>query len=188
MLNVKYILRKDQEGKKVAIENTGAYGNAWFVHELIPVPAQEEALMRLDSTVSDSLALWVPEVGSELGARPYPDADQGRIELTSYAPDALEYTSESAADGFVVFSEMWYPHGWKATIDGEPHPIYRVNYFLRGMNIPSGNHKIRFSFEPRVVKVGSSISLAANLFVVGLLGFALVRTYTYKKENTDITA
>ena len=66
---------------------------------------------------------------------------------------------------------MYYPHGWKATIDGKEAPIYRVDYTLRALSVPAGKHEIRFVFEPQIVKTGSSLSLVgAILLIVWLIG------------------
>ena len=90
------------------------------------------------------------------------------IKLKSFKPNYLEYQSSNTNDGFAVFSENYYKDGWNAYIDGELKHHYRVNYLLRGLPIPSGNHKIEFKFEPQVVKTGSKISLASSL-LLGLL-------------------
>src|SRR5690606_7464831 len=91
----------------------------------------------------------------------------------------LEYQSINNSDGFAVFSEIYYPKGWNITIDGKPAEMIEVNYTLRGLNIPVGNHKIVFSFEPEVVKTGSTISLITSvialLIVAGGIFFDLRR-------------
>ena len=68
----------------------------------------------------------------------------------------------------MVFSEIYYPHGWHATIDGVPANISNVDYVLRGMKVPSGKHVIEFKFDPKVIHTGSSIALASSV-LVGLL-------------------
>ena len=66
---------------------------------------------------------------------------------------------------------MYYPHGWKATIDGKEAPIYRVNYTLRALSVPAGKHEIRFAFEPQIIKTGSSLSLVGGILLfVWLIG------------------
>ena len=64
---------------------------------------------------------------------------------------------------------MYYKNGWIATIDGKEEPILKVNYALRGLNIPAGNHKIEFKFEPQVVKTGSMIALVSFIGMMLLL-------------------
>ena len=99
------------------------------------------------------------------------------ISLKDYAPNKLVYESDNPNNGFAVFSEMHYPKGWIATIDGKQTDFYRVNYLLRGMPIPAGKHTIVFEFIPEVVSVGSYIALSGNiLFLLWLLGGGYLET------------
>lgn len=162
MLNGKYIITKDDDGRATPMRNPGALGNAWYVSSLslAETPNQEcEALGKVDLSttmvVGDDFKQYVD------GFRP---AAQGSsIKLTSYAPDVLTYTSQSTADGTVVFSEIYYPYGWKAYIDGKPAEIFRANYLLRAMNIPAGQHEIRMEFRPDSIRLGNTVS---TLFIV----------------------
>ena len=88
------------------------------------------------------------------------------IKLTSYKANELVYETSTAENQFAVFSEIYYKNGWNAYIDGKPVPYYNVNYVLRGMEIPKGNHKIEFKFEPTVIKTGTTISLISYLFLI----------------------
>ena len=162
MLNGKYIITKDDDGRATPMRNPGALGNAWYVSSLslAETPNQEcEALGKVDLSttmvVGDDFKQYVD------GFRP---AAQGSsIKLSSYAPDVLTYTSQSTADGTVVFSEIYYPYGWKAYIDGKPADIFRANYLLRAMNIPAGQHEIRMEFRPDSIRLGNTVS---TLFIV----------------------
>ncbi|WP_417950790.1 YfhO family protein [Flagellimonas meishanensis] len=102
-----------------------------------------------------------------------------------YRPNYLKYRATNTNDGFAVFSEMHYPKGWKASVDGQPQPIYRVNYALRGIKVPAGEHEIEFTFEPEVVQMGSQIALGGcivlGLIIVGGIGYSL-RPKKSKKE------
>jgi len=80
-----------------------------------------------------------------------------------------------------VFSEVYYPKGWNAYIDGSPAEYFRANYTLRAMVIPSGKHEVEFKFEPQVVKTGSSITLASSLLFFLLFAGGLYKLY-WKKE------
>ena len=88
-----------------------------------------------------------------------------------------------------VFSEMYYPHGWKATIDGKEVPIYQVDYALRALSVPAGNHQIRFAFEPEVVNIGSKIALVGYsllaLWGAVIIGGAIIITRGLKKKKVN---
>ena len=88
------------------------------------------------------------------------------IKLDLYKPNHLIYTSNNTNNGFAVFSEIYYKEGWKATIDGKESSIFKVDYTLRGMQIPKGKHTIEFTFEPQVVKTGSTIALISFIIMV----------------------
>ena len=106
------------------------------------------------------------------------------ISLVDYEPNHLTYSSKNSNEGVAVFSEMYYKNGWNAYIDGKQSDYFKVNYVLRALNVPSGEHKIEFKFEPNVVVVGSKITLASTillgLVIVGGLGFSFWRS---KKEE-----
>lgn len=162
MLNGKYIITKDDDGRATPMRNPAALGNAWYVSSLslAETPNQEcEALGKVDLSttmvVGDDFKQYVDEFR--------PAAQGSSIKLTSYAPDVLTYTSQSTADGTVVFSEIYYPYGWKAYIDGKPADIFRANYLLRAMNIPAGQHEIRMVFRPDSIRLGNTVS---TLFIV----------------------
>jgi uncharacterized membrane protein YfhO len=96
----------------------------------------------------------------------------------------LTYTSKNNNEGVAVFSEMYYENGWNAYIDGKESNYFKVDYVLRALKIPSGDHKIEFKFEPEVVVTGSKITLASTillgLVIVGGFGFSFWRS---KKEE-----
>ena len=103
------------------------------------------------------------------------------IKLVSYKPNYLKYESNNANNGFAVFSEIYYGNGWKTFINGKDATHMRVNYTLRGMEIPAGKHTVEFKFDPDVVKTGSSIALASSiLFGLLLLGGLF---YEFKKKS-----
>ena len=93
--------------------------------------------------------------------------------------DELTFESSNNFDGFAVFSEMYYSKGWVATIDGKPSPIIRVDYAMRGLEVPKGNHKITMSFAPKVIGMGRIISLSTLLV---FLVMCLVLMPVWKKR------
>jgi uncharacterized membrane protein YfhO len=86
--------------------------------------------------------------------------------LTNYALDHLIYESSAKENQFAVFSEIYYKDGWNAYINGELKPHSRVNYVLRGMEVPAGNNTIEFRFEPKVIQTGGTISLISYVFLL----------------------
>ena len=171
MMNVKYFIQPDQDGQLVANQNPYANGNAWFIKNLRKVNSVNEEMIALDSLDSKNEAVYYLNKNSELNLTGnYVVDSTASIKLLSFKPNYLEYESSNANDGFVVFSENYYKNGWTAYIDGVEKPHIRVNYLLRGLPIPSGNHKIEFKFEPQVVNTGSNISFASSL----LLGVLII--------------
>lgn len=167
MLNTKYIIA-EEEGTIFPFVNEDANGNAWFVSELEKFESPNAEIQVLDSLQTSIKAVTTV---ADLSSQRFTVDSTSRITLTDHKPNNLKYQSTNSNDGFAVFSEMYYGNGWKATIDGSEVPIYRVNYALRGLKIPSGNHEIEFKFEPQVVQTGSNISLASSaIFGLILLG------------------
>ena len=180
MLNTKYFIAEEQ-GQVFPYVNEDANGNAWFVSRLRRVGSANEAIKALDSLNTSKDAIYEDvirttdgsfSIGKGLGLPSSYQVDSTAIiTLTTHQPNKLVYKSSNTNDGFAVFSEMYYGNGWQATIDGEDTPIQRVNYTLRGLQIPAGNHDIEFKFEPQVVQTGSMIALGSSvLFGLLLIG------------------
>ena len=112
------------------------------------------------------------------------------ITLTDYEPNHLTYISKNENAGIAVFSEMYYEHGWNAYIDGKPQDHFKVNYVLRAMKVPAGEHKIEFKFEPQVVETGSKITLASSillgLILLGGIGFSFWRSKKEEKATVEL--
>lgn len=98
------------------------------------------------------------------------------VRLVSYSPNRLEYRSGADGDCYAVFSEIWYPKGWRAYIDGVEVPILRANYVLRALYLPEGDHTIKFEFRPDTYYQGRTLSMIASLLLVVLLLGATVLT------------
>jgi hypothetical protein len=171
MLNVKYFIIPDDNGKEEAQENPNANGNAWFVNEIKYVQTANEEIKALDSLNTKKIAILkdLNSYGFE-DSKKYNVDSLATIKLTKYSLNALSYESFSNQNEFAVFSEIYYKDGWNAYIDGELKPHLNVNYVLRGLEIPAGNHRIEFKFEPKVIQTGSTISLMSYvlLFLIPL--------------------
>ncbi|MBX2816786.1 MAG: YfhO family protein [Saprospiraceae bacterium] len=171
MLNAKYYIQRGQDGNPVVVGNRDILGNAWFIENFRWVSNADEEMNalnyfdpRLDAIVHEEFRDYCE------GLNP---ARQGAIDLVSYEPNHLIYESEGNGERFAVFSEIWYgPNkGWKAYIDGERVDHIRVNYILRGLRIPEGDHRIEFVFDPNLYTAGEWISALFSLSFLGLLGF-----------------
>lgn len=182
MLNVKYIITKDEQGQDIPLQNPDANGNAWFVKNIEKVANADEMMQAMKSFNSKETALIQ---GTNLEKTQFSVDSLATIRLVDYQPNKLVYQSANTQNGFAVFSEVYYPKGWKITIDGAPAEMTEVNYTLRGLNIPAGNHTIEFSFEPQVIKTGSMISLIFSLFA--LCCIALVVFLSCKKKTSQTT-
>ncbi len=170
MLNIKYVIRQDQEGNIFPIKNPNANGNAWFVSQLKSVNSADEEIMALDSLNTKTTAVFNSEKVKNINRLDYQVDSTASIVLTDYEPNHLTYRSNNPNEGIAVFSEMYYPNGWNAYIDGNLTNHFKVDYVLRALKVPEGEHSIEFKFEPQVVAKGSKITLASTI----LLGFVLV--------------
>lgn len=171
MLNVKYVIQTDTSGVAVPAQNPDANGNAWFVSKIQNVNSADEEMKALDQLDTKNVAVKSKDTNDknfEL-SMPFRLDSLASIQLISYKPNHLKYTSNNSNEGFAVFSEMYYKNGWKATIDGKDTKIFKVNYVLRGLQIPAGKHKIEFKFEPEVIKTGSTIALFSSMGMFLLL-------------------
>jgi uncharacterized membrane protein YfhO len=93
------------------------------------------------------------------------------ITLASYHPNRLSYNYRASTEQLVVFSDIYYDKGWKSFVDGEEVPHFRVNYILRGMVLPAGEHIIEFRFEPRSYFAGKKIAATSSyLLLILMLG------------------
>ena len=159
MLNVKYFIIPGDDGEEVAQQNPDANGNAWFVKNIKYVQTADQEIRALDSTLTKSTVV-VNENNIHKKINFSTEVDSlAYIKLTEYSLNSLTYDTSSNKDEFAVFSEIYYKHGWNAYLDGVKQPHTNVNYILRGMEIPKGEHIIKFKFEPSVIKSGSIISL-----------------------------
>ena len=171
MLNTKYFIT--QNGR--AQLNPGALGNAWFVNNIEVVNNADQEIAAL-TNFNPSEKLIIDQRFSE-NLIDLNDSFSGTINLDSYKPNYLKYTSNSSNDGLAVFSEIYYSDGWNAYIDGEKSEHFRANYVLRAMKIPAGNHIIEFKFEPSAYLNGEKISLASSISLLLLLFLAFYKVF-----------
>ncbi len=177
MLNTKYFKLSPQQ----VMQNPAACGNAWWVGSVTYVDSADDEMAFLDNFAPDSAAVANKEFQAVLGQAAAPAPGDTIVE-TSYAPNRLTYLARSASGGVAVFSEVYFPWGWRATIDGKEAQIGRVNYVLRALRIPAGEHKVEFTFFPDEVDTTNGIATAAIvaifLLVIAAVAVPMVRRKT----------
>jgi len=170
MLNVKYVIQTTEDRKPIALRNPEANGNAWFVNKVNFVSTADQEIKALDSLDSKTEAIInKKDFDTKIKIQANTTDSLATIKLDSYKPNHLVYTSINSKDGFAVFSEIYYPKGWIATVDGKEVNQFRANYVLRAINIPAGKHKVEFKFVPEVVSTGSKIALFSSLGMLLLI-------------------
>jgi hypothetical protein len=182
MLNTKYFIVQDpQSGKPVARMNPSAFGNAWLVKGIKYVNNANEEMDALDSTDLRDTVVVDKKYQSQIKQLPVADS-MASIKLKQNLNDKIDYGFHSSSPQFAVFSEIYYPLGWNAFIDGQPASYIKVNYLLRGMYVPAGDHAIEFRFEPRSYSVGRTVTIIANSLVFLLLIGTIVYYVTRKRK------
>jgi hypothetical protein len=185
MLNTKYfIVQNPQTGKPVAQLNPGAFGNAWLVKGIKYVPNADEEMNALDSTHLKDTAVVDKIYQPQIKEQPVPDSS-AFIKLKQNLNDKIDYTFHSVTPQFAVLSEVYYPLGWDAFIDGKKADYVKTDYVLRGMFVPAGDHEIEFRFEPKSYYTGRTITIIANILVFLALIAAIVFYATRKKGKPD---
>ena len=186
MLNGKYIILGENYSPVV---NPYAYGNAWFVSDFVEAATPDEEIALLEGTDLRTTAV----IGAD-----FQDAvknvqteemtfDMPRISLTHYAPNDLRYSFSTGSERAAIFSEIYYPKGWKAWIEpagvagevrnGHYHPtaegksveLFRADWMLRGAVIPAGEGQLIMRFEPDSYQLGENISRASSILLILLL-------------------
>ena len=170
MLNVKYVVQSDDKGNKMPGINDGANGNAWFVSDIQLTSTADEEMKALTHFKSKKTAIVNHKEFPTFKHKKYNSDSLANIRLTSYKANHLNYESNNTQNGLAVFSEIYYPKGWNAYIDGKKAEHIRVNYILRALEIPAGKHQITFKFEPQVVQTGSTIALISFMLLLVLVG------------------
>ena len=177
MLNTRYVIYNPQQPPLV---NPYADGNAWFVKELVQVENADEEIASLDKIDPKKTAV-VDKRFAGLIAGFSPQADStATIQLDSYRPNKLAYSSQSQTEQLAVFSEIYYQPGWKASIDGKQVEHFRADWILRAMRIPAGKHEIVFEFKPEGYIVAANVSAYSSFLILLLLVASVV--YSIVKE------
>jgi len=182
MLNTKYVIVPGNDGHPVAQRNPDALGNAWFVKHILwakDADAEMKALDHLDT--KDSVVI---DERYKALIKDNPSFDStATISLIANNLNEISYSSMAGTPQFAVFSEVYYRQGWNAFIDGQPTPYCRVDYALRGMQVPAGKHTITFRFEPRSYYMGIKLSISSYIVMLLLLTGSVVMNMRMNKMN-----
>ena len=169
MLNTKYIIF-NQEGEKQIFKNEFSSGSAWFVKENINVFDDDQEIKSLDTLNYKEIS-----VSQSFESKKYYN-NTSSIVVAEKKSDYIRYDVSSDDTGLIIFSEIFYPKGWKAYINDQEVTTERFNYILRGLEVPKGKHRLEFVFDPTIVKLSSNISLFSTLgFVFIILVMILKR-------------
>tara|TARA_B110000046_G_C13020855_1_gene411096 strand:+ start:1848 stop:4268 length:2421 start_codon:yes stop_codon:yes gene_type:complete len=166
MLNTKYFIVAGKKDFKQAQQNPDANGNVWFVENVKVVNSANAEMQILDSLNTKTSAVLDKSKLLENSNFNFEKDTTAIIKLLKYDVTQLIYQSKTQKEQFAVFSEIYYKDGWNAYIDGELTSHFRVNYVLRGMKIPAGEHKIEYKFEPKVIHQGGMISLFSYIVLI----------------------
>ena len=181
MLNARYFILPLQSGQTVPVQNPYVHGPAWFVDKITYVDNANQEIERVgkidlrheavaDKRFEPQLKTASKQTGTSL------------VKLTSYLSDRLTYDISSTNGGVVVFSEVYYP-GWKATVDGRPAELGRVNYLLRAVNVAPGKHTVELTFHPKSVTVTETVAYVGYVILLLLIAFGVYMGYKKKKED-----
>ena len=196
MLNGKYIILGADYPPVV---NKHAYGNAWFVSSFVPAATPDEEIALLEyADLKNSAVIGADFKTAVDDITETPDSVMSTIALTHYAPNELRYTFSTSAERAAIFSEIYYPKGWKAwiepagsygqvrkghyqpTADAKSIDLFRANWMLRGAVLPEGEGQLIMRFEPDSYQLGENISLASSIALILLLLASLVGKFLFK--------
>jgi hypothetical protein len=184
MLNTRYIITRNNVDS-IPYQNKAANGNAWFVSSVKWAPNADSEIVWTGDINSKTTAVINSRFKEALKGAEGIAARFATIKLTEYKPNYLKYQFESESKQLIVFSEIYYPKGWNAYIDGNKSDYACANYVLRAMMVPAGKHLIEWKFEPQSYFTGEKISFAGvviyYLAVLGGLAFYIFK-WSKKKE------
>lgn len=166
LLNTKYLVHGNPNSPMIQ-QNIEAYGNAWMVSNVQWAQNPNDEILAIkDADLRNSVIL---NSNLEKSVKPISSGNSS-IQLTQYQPNKLTYSVQTSAPQIAVFSEIYYPHGWKVLVDGKERPILKANYFLRAVSVEPGDKQIVMEFDPSSVKTGNMLTLISVILFVLLVG------------------
>ena len=185
MLNTKYMIFGDTQQPQ-AVPNPYANGNAWFVSDVKFVKTPNEELDLIGEIDSKKTAVVAAVDQNYFRGKSLEKDSTAFIKLTQYQPNEIILKSQSKTPQLAVFSEIYYPNGWKMFVDNVEVPYIKANYLLRAVHVPAGDHTLKMVFDPQVIHTGKTVSLLATaiFILLGLLGIWFLYK-TAKKEKQE---
>lgn len=182
MLNTKYFIGQGPDGQLMYQENPGAMGPAWLVDEINYVDNADAEMAALETFDPTTQAIADKRFHDLLGDQITGHSEGDYIHLDEYTPNRLTYTVNTRNGGVAVFSEVWFPWGWTATVDGHEVDIARVNYVLRAIRLEPGKHTVVMTFDPASLHVTTGIAYG-SVTLIYLLCILALFLIVIKSEN-----
>ncbi len=164
MLNARYIIFGTQ--REAVLRNNQAYGNAWFIKNIVNAKNANE---ELDLTIATPTRFDAVVNTAEFSTATPAFDSASSIVLKERTPNKVVYEATTGQVNLAVFSEIYYPKGWTASIDGKTVEILRANYVLRALSVPAGKHTIIFEFKPASYYTGNIITMASSWLVLFII-------------------
>ncbi len=184
MLNTRYVI---YDLNQAPLRNPTALGNAWFVSQFKMVGTADDEIAAIKGLNPSETAVVHERFAEHVQGKTFRKDNSGSIRLTEYQPNYLKYEVKAGSEQLAVFSDIYYEDGWNAYIDGNPAPHFRVNYILRAMVIPAGNHTVEFRFHPKSYYNGNKVSLASSiLLILAVVGYFITEARKRKKKTGGI--
>jgi len=182
MLNTRYFI---YDLNNPPLQNPHAMGNAWFVNDYKTVANADEEIAALKGIDPKNEVIIDKRFSEFVGNKKFQKDQTGSIILTEYKPNYLKYSAKAGSEQLAVFSEIYYDKGWNAYIDGKEVPHFRVNYILRSLVLPAGDHTVEFKFHPKSYYTGNKVSLASSLLLIlAIAGYAFTEFRKKSKNKT----
>lgn len=179
MMNSRYLI---YDLNSPPLQNRHALGNAWFVNDFKVVENADQEIETLKNIDPATEAVIDKRFAENVNGKTFVKDSTSNIVLTEYKPNYLKYNARAATEQLTVFSEIYYANGWKAYIDGNEVPHFRVNYILRALVLPAGEHTVEFKFHPASYYTGNKVSFASSLLL--LLAVAGYAFSEFRKRKT----
>lgn len=180
MLNTKYIIFHPDQAP---LKNSSAMGNAWFVDNYTFVDNADKEITALNTLDIATTAVVDKRFENQLSGFAIVPDSTATIELTEYKPNMLRYKSSAQSEQLAILSEIYYPNGWEAYIDGKPATHFCADWTLRAIRIPAGQHEIEFKFEPHGYNTARTVASASSGLLVLLLIGGIGSLFYRKKDK-----